>query len=60
MRTQLCRSQARLTLTGALLLALGACRDAPADIAGVDPAAMSAAKGGTDPMSKVHPLPPLP
>jgi hypothetical protein len=45
----------RLALVGALLLALGACRDDPT---GVDPAALSAAKGPTDPLGAVNRLSP--
>jgi hypothetical protein len=47
-----------LILAGVLLLGLGACRDAPEEVSGVDPAAFSAAKGPTDPLSKVNRLPP--
>jgi hypothetical protein len=42
---------------GALLLALGACRDAPGPT-GLDPSVPLEAKGGVDPMSRIHPLPP--
>jgi hypothetical protein len=47
-----------LILAGVVLLGLGGCRDAPADLSGVDPAAFSAAKGPTDPLSKVNRLRP--
>jgi hypothetical protein len=57
MRTQLFPGGSGLSLAAALLLALGACRDAPMDPAAVELATMAAAKGGTDPMSKVNRLP---
>ena len=58
MRTLLSVHRIGMTLAGVLLLALGACRDVPADLAGVDAAALAAAKGPVDPMSKANRLPP--
>jgi hypothetical protein len=47
-----------LSLAGVLMLALGACRDAPPDPTGLDSAAVAAeARGPTDPLSKVNRLP---
>ena len=44
-------------LASVLLLGTSACRDLAPEPTGVDPAGFLATKGGTDPMSRVHPLP---
>jgi hypothetical protein len=56
MRNRLSVHRMGIALAGMVILALGACRDGP-DPTGLDAAAPSAAKAGTDPMSRIYPLP---
>jgi hypothetical protein len=58
MRPRVSGHEIGVILAGLMLLALAGCRDAPADLLGVDAGALAAAMGPVDPMSKANRLPP--